>query len=57
MDYIFGIVTQIIILIKRTKLTGNIWMIIIIQNLVLDILLGYRFGIVGVAFTSLSCSS
>jgi len=57
MDYIFGIVTQIIILIKRTKLTGNIWMIIIIQNLVLDILLGYRFGIVSVAFTSLSCSS
>ncbi len=50
---LFGIVTQIIILIKRTKLTGNIWMIIIILNLVLDVLLGYKFGIFGVAFTSL----
>lgn len=50
---LYGIVTQIIILFKRTKLTGNIWIIIILLNMFLDIFLGYRFGIAGVAFTSL----
>lgn len=50
---LFGIVTQITMLVKHTKLTGNIWIIIIVLNLVLDVLLGYRFGISGVAFTSL----
>lgn len=49
---LYGIVTQIIILCKRTKLTGNIWIIIILLNFFLDIFMGYRFGIAGVAFTS-----
>jgi O-antigen/teichoic acid export membrane protein len=50
---LYGIVTQIIILIKRTKLTGNIWIIITLLNLILDVFLGYRYGIAGIAFTSM----
>ena len=51
---LYGIVTQIIVLENKTKLTGNIWIIAAVFNLVLAIILGYIFGIIGVAITTLS---
>jgi O-antigen/teichoic acid export membrane protein len=53
---IFGlycIVTQIIVMERRTKITGYIWAISAILNVVLDITAGYLFGIVGIAVTTL----
>jgi O-antigen/teichoic acid export membrane protein len=53
---IFGlycIVTQIIVMERRTKITGYIWAISAILNIVLDITFGYLFGIIGIAVTTL----
>jgi len=53
---IFGlycIVTQIIVMERRTKITGYIWAISAVLNVVLDITAGYLFGIVGIAVTTL----
>ncbi|UTB32558.1 MAG: lipopolysaccharide biosynthesis protein [Methanobacterium sp. ERen5] len=50
---LYGIVTQIIVLENKTKLTGNIWIIAAIINLILAISLGYMYGIIGVALTTL----
>ncbi len=50
---LYGIVTQIIVLEHRTKLTGNIWIISAIANSVLAITVGFRFGIVGIALTTM----
>ena len=38
---------------RKTKITGNIWIISIIINVVLDVSFGYLFGIVGIAVTTL----
>ena len=50
---LYGIITQIIVLENRTKLTGNIWIIAALANIVLAIILGYGFGIIGVAVSTL----
>jgi len=53
---IFGlycIVTQIIVMERRTKITGYIWTFSTIFNIALDITFGYLFGIVGIAVTTL----
>lgn len=53
---IFGlycIVTQIIVMERRTKITGYIWAISAVLNIVLDITFGYLFGIIGIAVTTL----
>lgn len=51
---LYGIVTQIIVLERKTKLTGNIWIIAAVLNLILAIITGYLFGIIGVAVTTLA---
>lgn len=51
---LYGIVTQIIVLENRTKLTGNIWIIASVINVVLDLTLGYTFGIIGIILTTLA---
>ena len=50
---VYGIISQIVVLEHKTRITGNIWIISAVLNLVLDVTLGFRFGIVGVAFTTL----
>jgi len=50
---LYCIVTQIIVMERKTKITGNIWIISTVLNIVLDITFGYLFGIVGIAVTSL----
>ena len=42
-----------LVLEHKTRITGNIWIISAVLNLVLDVTLGFRFGIIGVAFTTL----
>lgn len=53
---IFGlycIVTQIIVMERKTKITGYIWVIATVLNVVMDISFGYLFGILGIAVTTL----
>lgn len=50
---VYGIISQIIVLERKTKITGNIWIISAILNVVLDVTLGFRFGILGIALTTL----
>jgi O-antigen/teichoic acid export membrane protein len=50
---LYCIVTQIIVMERRTKITGYIWIISTILNIVLDIAFGYLFGIIGIAVTTL----
>jgi O-antigen/teichoic acid export membrane protein len=50
---VYGIISQIVVLEHKTRITGNIWIISAVLNLVLDVTLGFRFGIIGVAFTTL----
>lgn len=50
---LYCIVTQIIVMERRTKITGYTWAIAAILNVVLDITAGYLFGIVGIAVTTL----
>lgn len=50
---VYGIISQIIVLERKTRITGNIWIISAVLNVVLDVTLGFRFGILGVAFTTL----
>lgn len=50
---LYCIVTQIIVMERKTRITGNIWIISIVMNVVLDISFGYLFGIVGIAATTL----
>lgn len=49
---IYGIISQILVLERKTKVTGNIWIISIVLNLILDIGFGYYFGIIGIATTT-----
>jgi O-antigen/teichoic acid export membrane protein len=51
---LYGIITQIIVLENRTKLTGNIWVMAALANIGLAIILGYVFGIFGVAVSTLA---
>lgn len=50
---LYCIVTQIIVMERKTKITGYIWIISTILNIVLDITFGYLFGIIGIAVTTL----
>ncbi|MGZ7119942.1 MAG: oligosaccharide flippase family protein [Methanobacterium sp.] len=53
---IFGlycIVTQIIVMERKTRITGYIWVISTVLNIILDVSFGYLFGIVGIAVTTL----
>ncbi len=50
---LYCIVTQIIVMERRTRITGNIWIISTVLNVVLDITFGYLFGIIGIAVTTL----
>ncbi|MCE7698501.1 MAG: lipopolysaccharide biosynthesis protein, partial [Methanobacterium paludis] len=50
---VYGIISQIVVLERKTQITGNIWILSTILNVILDITLGYRFGIMGVALTTL----
>ncbi|MBI5680595.1 MAG: oligosaccharide flippase family protein [Methanobacterium sp.] len=51
---LYCIVTQILVLERKTRITGNIWIISTILNIVFDITFGYLFGIMGIAVTTLA---
>lgn len=50
---LYCIITQIIVMERRTKITGNIWAISAVLNIILDITFGYLFGIIGIAIITL----
>ncbi len=50
---LYSIVTQILVMERRTRITGNLWIISMILNVAMDITFGYLFGIIGVAITTL----
>ncbi len=50
---LYGIISQIIFLERKTQITGNIWLISIVLNLVMDLTFGFYFGIIGIAVTTL----
>jgi len=50
---LYGIMSQVIILERKTRITGNIWIICAVSNLVMDITFGFYWGIMGIALTSL----
>ncbi len=50
---LYCIITQIIVMERKTRITGNIWAISAVSNIVLDITFGYLFGIVGIAVITL----
>jgi len=50
---LYCIVTQIIVMERKTKITGYIWVISTMLNIILDITFGYLFGIIGIAITTL----
>lgn len=50
---LYGIMSQVIILERKTRITGNIWIICAVSNLLMDITFGFYWGIMGIAFTSL----
>ena len=47
-----SIIAQIIVLVKKTKITGSIWLMAGIMNLGLNLIFVPYFGIVGAAFTT-----
>lgn len=49
----YGIVSQVILLEKKTKISGLIWLVAAIVNIVLNIILIPIIGIIGAAFTTL----
>lgn len=49
---VYGIISQIIVLERKTKITGNIWLFSIFLNIILDITFGYYWGIIGIAITT-----
>lgn len=50
---VYGIISQIIVLERKTKITGNIWLFSIFINVIMDIIFGFYWGIVGIAITTL----
>ncbi|HSO26171.1 MAG TPA: oligosaccharide flippase family protein, partial [Methanobacteriaceae archaeon] len=50
---VYGIISQIIVLERKTKITGNIWLFSIFINVLMDIVFGFYWGIVGIAMTTL----
>jgi O-antigen/teichoic acid export membrane protein len=50
---VYGIISQIIVLERKTKITGNIWLFSIFINVLMDIIFGFYWGIVGIAMTTL----
>jgi len=50
---LYGIITQIIVLEHKTKLTGKIWIISAVLNVLMDVTLGYLYGIIGIAVSTL----
>ena len=50
---LYCIITQIIVMERKTKITGNIWAISAILNIILDVTFGYFFGIIGIAIITL----
>ena len=50
---LYCIITQIIVMERKTRITGNIWAISAISNIVLDITFGYFLGIIGIAIITL----
>ena len=50
---LYCIVTQVLVMERKTKITGNIWIIATVLNIVMDITFGYYFGIIGIAITTL----
>jgi O-antigen/teichoic acid export membrane protein len=50
---LYGIITQIIVLEHKTKLTGKIWIISAVLNVLIDVTMGYVFGIIGIAISTL----
>ena len=50
---LYGIITQIIVLENKTRLTGNIWIIAAVSNLLLAFITGYFFGVIGIAISTL----
>ena len=50
---VYGIIAQILVLEKRTLITGKIWIIAAILNLLLNLVFIPYFGIVGAAITTL----
>lgn len=51
----YGIVNNILILEKKTKILGNIWIIVGILNFILTIIAVPYIGIIGAAFVTLIC--
>lgn len=51
---LYGIITQIIVLENKTKLTGNIWIIAAVSNILLAFIIGYFFGVIGIALSTLA---
>jgi O-antigen/teichoic acid export membrane protein len=49
---VYGIISQVIVLERKTKITGNIWLFSIFLNLIMDITFGYYWGIIGIAITT-----
>ena len=50
---LYGIITQIIVLENKTRLTGNIWIIAAVSNVLLAFITGYFFGVIGIAISTL----
>ena len=50
---LYGIITQIIVLENKTRLTGNIWIIAAVSNVLLAFISGYFFGVIGIAISTL----
>ncbi len=49
---VYGIISQVIVLERKTRITGNIWLLSIFINLIMDITFGYYWGIMGIAITT-----
>jgi O-antigen/teichoic acid export membrane protein len=52
---IYGIINNFIILEKKTKILGNIWILVAIFNIVFNIMIVPYFGIIGAALVTLIC--
>lgn len=50
---LYCIITQIIVMERKTRITGNIWAISAVTNIILDVTFGYFFGIIGIAIITL----
>ncbi|MCK9150851.1 oligosaccharide flippase family protein [Methanobacterium alcaliphilum] len=49
---VYGIISQVIVLERKTKITGNIWLFAIFLNMIMDLTFGYYWGIMGIAITT-----